>query len=1415
MNSFWKKKVPAFLLTLVMLASLAPAALAAECPDGQHDWEWKTVSEATCTAEGLERQQCTKCIAEGIARPLPMLAHSFPDSWTYKDNVDHAKRCSICEAEIIGHHTCGSSAGEVTLKATCTSTGLQRYTCTECKNYYTETIPATGHSATLTADGRCKTCGLQVAQVDSTTYTVAYRVGSGTYSSEQVRKDAYPANVPNNPALSAVSGSHTFMGWVKGSISYPGYRNQTMVSPAGTAVTAAATYTAVYRLNATGQNAALAVGATGGKLVGADIRSKVAAMFGALTGENSFSTIKFSSTGGSGKLCHSSRQDSLYNQYSYSDLPGYVYYVPGTSNSLSVAYTAADQYGNQISGTLTLSGTPTNSADIVLRVAPGGTVNFKTARFEEAYKKLSNDSAVLQSVDFAVGSDYKNFDGKIYTGNRSLSANDLDDYGFYTDSRYDGKYALDTLSFRADSRAEVGDELVMTVRFYDRYTYYDGTLRIAVDKDGKQDGEVVYRVAPGGSVTFSRSDFNQAYQDLANTSRTLNYIEFVPGDAYTTFGGKISVSGRADFTKNELSREWFYYSTDRRDSYGIDELVFRAASGAKDGDSLEIPFWACYDRDDEVKCTLRIVIDKNGSQDTVTLNVAPGATARLDKTAFNKVYQYLSGYSSRTITAVSFYAPDSYRNFDGALYVGNTDLRLADLTHDETWFYYSSSDAGRNDYLLEDVTFQADRDARENASLTIPFRAYYSNDRDDYEEGAFRIVVTSDANTITYEAAPGGSATFSADDFNRAYQTMSGTSRTIKYVAFEAGSDYDSFAGKLYTGNVPLTRSDLAYSKTQFYNGTSNYGTYALSSLSFRPGAAAKDGSTLTMSFRAYYDSGDYEQGTLKLKVGDGGDIAYTVTPGKTVNFDRTKFDDFFRKTYSGSSLDYVIFDVPGTADLPDTFGTLYTGYNTSYSVSFSRNGLRDVRFYYNSSDAGRNDYALNDLTFAAANSFTSGKVTLRFTAYGTNGREVEGALVITPVTASVTSNLVGSVRYAVTTGTNVQISANDLARFYKTAFPSGTLQYVVFNDVPAAGALYYNYYGASRYGASSREQITASNRSRNFYVSPASQTEYALTELTYVPSGANYCASIPFTAYGTNGQSVNGGILISVTGKAVSEVYGPTPKNTAVTFPASSIAAAVAAATGATPSGVQLLKLPAANVGAVYVGNTTTPANTSTVYGYNTGTEQLGQLRFVPQTNYTGPVEIPYVAMNASGIPIASGMFSMGVLNARKEFHDITASTWCYKYVMELADASVIDGYANGNFNPDSTITYGAALKLIMLAAGYPEQAPTVSGSTFSGYLAKAQADGLITRSNVVLNGPITRLQVAQLAAGALKLDINNLSSVKPFTDTSDVYVQALNAAGIVEGYFNNGTSTFRPSNTLTRGQVSAIVWRMQNYRK
>jgi len=283
---------------------------------------------------------------------------------------------------------------------------------------------------------------------------------------------------------------------------------------------------------------------------------------------------------------------------------------------------------------------------------------------------------------------------------------------------------------------------------------------------------------------------------------------------------------------------------------------------------------------------------------------------------------------------------------------------------------------------------------------------------------------------------------------------------------------------------------------------------------------------------------------------------------------------------------------------------------------------------------------------------------------------------------------------------------------------------------------------------------------------------------------------------------------------KTIPEIYGVVPKNTAISFPAPSIAAAVSSGTSSTFSSIQLLELPKSTQGTVYVGSgTTRKADTKTLYSYaNDETWQISQLRFVPASGYTGSVEIPYAACDKNGTPIAVGKFCLGVVPSVKKFNDISSSTWCYKYVTELASNNVIDGYADKTYKPNNTVTYGAALKLVMLAAGYPEQAP-INSNVFSGYLAKAQAEGIVTRTIVNLSAPITRLQMAQLAAGALDLDTTNLSSIKPFTDTDSAHAQALNAAGIIEGYFSNGTSTYKPNNNLTRGQLSAIVWRMYNY--
>ena len=801
---------------------------------------------------------------------------------------------------------------------------------------------------------------------------------------------------------------------------------------------------------------------------------------------------------------------------------------------------------------------------------------------------------------------------------------------------------------------------------------------------------------------------------------------------------------------------------------------------------------------------------------TITYTVDPGKETSFDSRDFYNAYR---NQASGTLSYVTFSLDRStYNGFEGDIYLDNSVLSYSDLTNSR--FYY---DPGRNEYDLDDLSLVADKNDDDD-SITLNFTAYGTS-WGQQVSGTVKLVVGDEevsGDTIPYKVAPGKTVDFDRRDFDTVFRNHY-PSDTLGYVVFDR-PDSDAFDhGTLYSEygsssrQVKFTRNDLddAYF---YYNGSYATGRsdYELDELTFVADSNFKETITLTFTAYALNNTSRYVEGEVRIRsteAGITGDITYKVAPGKSYTVSRTDFLNFLRKSYSNETLEYVIFDKPDSSAF--TNATLYSGYNTSKQVLFTRNDLNDAYFYYNASDAtGRRDYALDSLTFVADSGFKEAGE-LSFTAYDDDSDYVTGTLVFQPDGAAAgTSNYVGSVRYAAAAGNNVQINANDLARYYQKA-TGGTLQYVTFTGAPSAGGLYYNYYGASKYGSPTRLQLTAGS-SQSFYLNPTSTAQYALTELTYVPSGSNYCASIPFVAYGTNYASVSGAILISVSRSAVSEIYGTTLRNTAVSFPASGIYSAVLSATGSALYSIQLLSLPASNQGTVYVGSgTSNRANTTSQYTYASGVNAISQLRFVPAASYTGSVEIPYVALNSSGTAIASGVFSIGVVNTRRSYTDVTSSTWCYKYVTELADAGVISGYKDGSFKPASTISYGAALKLVMRAAGYPELAPTNKNSVFSGYLARAQADGLVTRSNINLAAPITRLQVAQLAAGALKLSTSNLSSVKPFTDTSDLYVQALNAAGIVEGYFSNGTSTFRPNSTLNRGQVSAIVWRMQNYRK
>ena len=943
----------------------------------------------------------------------------------------------------------------------------------------------------------------------------------------------------------------------------------------------------------------------------------------------------------------------------------------------------------------------------------------------------------------------------------------------------------------------------------------------------KSSADLTYEVDKGDSVSFKEREFRDLYK--SEYSGDPSYVVFTDYSDLDDYGYLTAVNyydKTVSLSESDLRNTWFYYNSrdvPKNMDYALDGLTFEANRRADSG-TLRLKFEIHgTDSKDYVSCTMDIKVGggSGSSKGDITYTVKAGEEVAFDDEDFSNAYDKAGG--SGTMKYVVFEKPSSDYSNAGTVYSRYGKRNATSFTRselDDYKFYYGDSDYG--DYDLDELSFVADKSFSD--SIEIAFTAYGGRGSKENDSVSGTLKITSSKSTssskgdITYTVKAGEEVTFDDDDFEKIYENSSCTG-SFKYVEFSRPDSAFNNAGTLYSrygkrNETAFTRSSLSSNK--FYYGDSDYGDYDLDELSF---VADKSFSgSITLSFTLYGGKNSKcdqsTTGTLVIttdKTGSStakGDVTYTVKAGDEVAFD----EDDFKKVYDSSnctgSFKYVEFSRPDSAF--NNAGTLYSRYGKRNETAFTRSSLSGTTFGYDSYEDA--DYSLDDLSFVADRTF-SGSVELNFTVYGGTGtrtnQNATGTLVITTGTSAVTSRYVGNIRYNTTPNTALQINANDIARLFRKYTSGGSLQYLTLTSVPATGSLYYNYYNASKYGAT-RTQLTASMAgSMIFSYSPASASEYDLSELTYIPSGSNYCTALTFTGYSSIGTAVSATILISVTASPVSEVYSVTTKGTSVNFPANSVYSAVASATGFGLSSIQLLELPASTAGVLYVGSYA--ADTTSAYSYGSDTDSMSQLRFIPNSGFTGSVSIPYVALSSSGTALGAGVVSIGVVDSVKKFTDISTSTWCYKYVTELASANVISGYSNGTFQEKNTITYGAALKLIMLAAGYGEQAPTVKGSPFSGYLAKAKAAGLVS-GNPKLNGPITRLQIAQIAAKALKLSTTGLPSKKPFTDTNDVYVQALNAAGIIEGYFSNGTSTYKPNNTLTRGQVSAIVWRMKN---
>ncbi|MBR5534723.1 MAG: S-layer homology domain-containing protein [Ruminiclostridium sp.] len=161
--------------------------------------------------------------------------------------------------------------------------------------------------------------------------------------------------------------------------------------------------------------------------------------------------------------------------------------------------------------------------------------------------------------------------------------------------------------------------------------------------------------------------------------------------------------------------------------------------------------------------------------------------------------------------------------------------------------------------------------------------------------------------------------------------------------------------------------------------------------------------------------------------------------------------------------------------------------------------------------------------------------------------------------------------------------------------------------------------------------------------------------------------------------------------------------------------------------------------------------------------------------------------------------------------FIDVKSNDWFYSELKDLYGWGVINGMTSTTFEPQGTVTFGQALKMILLAADYPAQAPTDTHWA-SGYYQLAQQKGFLPKKmNLKLDDPINRKQIAQIIV--LTLDVSRTGAELPFADTGSKDALILYDYGIFTGEYDaNGKLLFKPDSNITRAEISAVIWRLYN---
>ena len=154
---------------------------------------------------------------------------------------------------------------------------------------------------------------------------------------------------------------------------------------------------------------------------------------------------------------------------------------------------------------------------------------------------------------------------------------------------------------------------------------------------------------------------------------------------------------------------------------------------------------------------------------------------------------------------------------------------------------------------------------------------------------------------------------------------------------------------------------------------------------------------------------------------------------------------------------------------------------------------------------------------------------------------------------------------------------------------------------------------------------------------------------------------------------------------------------------------------------------------------------------------------------------------------------------NLSKNLKDIKSTDWFTPTINKLIQLGGIQGYPDGTFKPNSSMTKAEFVKTLVISLGESEASKS-NEHWASGYISKAETLKLLKISKIGnVDSPISRLEAAEIVS-------NTLTYLKEIYELDSDPVSRVSTKGIMTGYPDG---SFKGENNLTRAEASTIVIR------